>query len=87
MAQVKENLRHQLVAHNPREKNIYREMLERKNWPNISRNMAGLDESGVFSLLAIFLLGKLIQRLPASVCDRYLFRPAPMTAQTSKEVA
>jgi hypothetical protein len=41
----------------------------------------------VFSLLAIFLLGKLIQRLPASVCDRYLFRPAPMTAQTSKEVA
>ena len=39
----------------------------------------------VFSLLAIFLIGKLIQRLPASVCDRYLFRPAPLTTQASAE--
>lgn len=41
----------------------------------------------VFSLLAIFLIGKLIQRLPASVCDRYLFRPVPIIAKTAKEGA
>jgi len=39
----------------------------------------------VFSLIAIFLIGKLIQRLPAQACDRYLFRPAPMMAQPQEE--
>lgn len=39
----------------------------------------------VFSLLAIFLVGKLIQRLPVSVCDRYLLRATPLTAQKQAE--
>lgn len=41
----------------------------------------------LFSLLAVFLIGQLIQRLPASVCDRYLFRPAPLHAQTANKEA
>jgi len=39
----------------------------------------------IFSLLAIALIGKLIQYLPASVSDQYLFRPAPFTAGVQKD--
>ena len=39
----------------------------------------------VFSLLVIFLLGKLIQGLPALVCGRDLFHPGSIIAQTAEK--